>query len=171
MQEIAANINNQDLEQYANFFGLNQICKTKWASPHWPPSQHPMTSESSSPTNENDENVMLQDGSELIDGKDDDSNLLMTIDQSGYPPQFTVEQLQFITQLQVSFLKLPQLGFASPDSIFAATASVTSPNRSANRSAHRPEYPHASRAELPSSSTARHRTDHRRHDGNTKIAS
>jgi hypothetical protein len=44
---------------------------------------------------------MLQEDSELMDGKDDDPNLLMTIDQSGYPPQFTVEQLQFITQLQV----------------------------------------------------------------------
>lgn len=100
MQEIAANINNQDLEQYANFFGLNQICKSKWASPHWPPTQHLMTSESSSPTNENDD-AMLQDGSEMMDGKDSDQNLLMTLDQSGYPPQFTVEQLQFISQLQV----------------------------------------------------------------------
>lgn len=44
---------------------------------------------------------MLQDSSDLMDGKEDDPNLLMTIDQSGYPPQFTVEQLQFITQLQV----------------------------------------------------------------------
>lgn len=48
--------------------------------------------------------MMLQDGSELIDGKEDDPNLLMALDQSGYPPQFTVEQLQFISQLQVRFL-------------------------------------------------------------------
>lgn len=100
-QDIAANINNQDLEQYASLFGLNQMCKSKWASPHWPPSQHQMTSESSSPTNENDENMMLQEGGELIEGKEDDPNLLMALDQSGYPPQFTVEQLQFISQLQV----------------------------------------------------------------------
>lgn len=46
--------------------------------------------------------MILQDGSELLEGKDDDQNLLMTIDQSGYPPQFSVEQLQFISQLQVS---------------------------------------------------------------------
>jgi hypothetical protein len=45
--------------------------------------------------------MMLQDGSELMEGKEDDPNLLMAIDHSGYPPQFTVEQLQFITQLQV----------------------------------------------------------------------
>ena len=44
---------------------------------------------------------MMQDGSELMDGKEDDPNMLMTIDPSGYHPQFTVEQLQFITQLQV----------------------------------------------------------------------
>ena len=80
------------------------MCKSKWASPHWPPTQHQMTSESSSPTNEHDESMMLQDGSELIDGKEDDPNLLMALDQSGYPPQFTVEQLQFISQLQVRFL-------------------------------------------------------------------
>lgn len=100
-QEIAANINNQDLEQYANFFGLNQICKTKWASPHWPPNQHQLTSESSSPTNENDESLMMPDGSEMLDVKEDDPNLLLAIEQSGYPPQFTVDQLQFISQLQV----------------------------------------------------------------------
>jgi hypothetical protein len=102
LQEIAANINNQDLEQYANIFGLNQICKTKWASPHWPPTQHQGTSGSSSPTNENDE--IIHDGSELIDGKDDEQNLLMTIDQSCYQAgghHFTAEQLQFISQLQV----------------------------------------------------------------------
>jgi hypothetical protein len=103
LQEIAANINNQDLEQYANFFTLNQICKNKWAPPQWPPQQHQPTSECSSPANENDEStLMLQDGSELIEPKEDDPNLLMTIDPSGYHPQFTVEQLQFITQLQVS---------------------------------------------------------------------
>lgn len=92
------------MEQYASLFGLNQMCKSKWASPHWPPTQHQMTSESSSPTNEHDENMMLQEGSELIDGKEDDPNLLMALDQSGYPPQFTVEQLQFISQLQVRSL-------------------------------------------------------------------
>lgn len=86
------------MEQYANLLGLNQLCKTKWASPQWPPTHHQLTSGNSSPTNENDENVI----SELIDGKEDDQNLLtMTIDQTGYPPQFTVEQLQFISQLQV----------------------------------------------------------------------
>lgn len=90
------------MEQYANFFGLNQICKTKWASPQWPPTHHQITSESSSPTNENDDNVIIQDGNDLLEGKEDDQNLLMTIDQAGYTPQFTVEQLQLISQLQVS---------------------------------------------------------------------
>jgi len=35
-----------------------------------------------------------------MDGKQDDQNLLM-IDQTGYTPQFTVEQLQLLSQLQV----------------------------------------------------------------------
>lgn len=38
-----------------------------------------------------------------MEGKADDQNLLM-IDQTGYPPQFTVEQLQLLSQLQVSDL-------------------------------------------------------------------
>jgi hypothetical protein len=60
-----------------------------------------MASESSTPTEENDENPIISEGNEIMDGKEDDQNLLMTIDQSVYPPQFTVEQLQFISQLQV----------------------------------------------------------------------
>lgn len=127
-QDIAANINNQDLEQYASLFGLNQMCKSKWASPHWPPNQNQMTSESSSPTNEHDESLMLQDGSELIDRREDDPNLLMALDQSGYPPQFTVEQLQFISQLQVSrfnaksFQTFSNAIFATePTSVIAST--------------------------------------------------
>jgi hypothetical protein len=106
------------LEQYANIFGLNQICKTKWASPHWPPTHHQGMSGSSSPTNENDE--IIQDGSEMIDDKQvDEQNLLMTIDQSCYQasgPHFTAEQLQFISQLQVSFL-LPTNELSLIDSI------------------------------------------------------
>lgn len=101
LQEIAANFNNQDLEQYANYFGLNAICKNKWASPAWPPTQHQqIVSGSSSPTNENDETVIIQDDGDGMDDKHDDQNVLM-IDHSSYTPQFTVEQLQLIQQLQV----------------------------------------------------------------------
>lgn len=91
------------MEQYANFFGLNKICQSKWATPHWP-TQHQITSEGSSPTNENDENIILHESGEGDDGKlhPDDSNLLV-IDQSTgcFPPQFTMEQLQLLSQLQV----------------------------------------------------------------------
>lgn len=44
---------------------------------------------------------MMPDGSDMLDVKEDDPNLLLALEQSGYPPQFTVEQLQFISQLQV----------------------------------------------------------------------
>jgi len=90
------------LEQYANFFGLNSICKTKWATPHWPMAQQhqQIISGTSSPTNENDD-VIIHDDCEGIE-KSDDPNLLM-IDQSGFPPQFTSDQLQLISQLQVTF--------------------------------------------------------------------
>jgi hypothetical protein len=86
------------LEQYANFFGLNSICKSKWSTPHWP--SHQITSQSTSPTNEHEENIIIHNEGDHMDGKQDDQNLLM-IDQTGYTPQFTVEQLQLLSQLQV----------------------------------------------------------------------
>lgn len=64
----------------------------------WPPNQ---ISENASPINEQNEDLILQNENETMeDDKHDDSNLLM-IDQSGYTPQFTVEQLQLLSQLQV----------------------------------------------------------------------
>lgn len=97
------------MEQYANFFGLNKICQSKWATPHWPAQHHhQITSEGSSPTNENDENIILHESGEGEDGKHhtDDSNLLVIDQTTGYPPQFTMEQLQLLSQLQVSFFNL-----------------------------------------------------------------
>lgn len=103
LQEIAANINNQDLESYASLFGINTICKSKWGTPHWPQTHFPghhLTSDCSSPTND-DSNLGMLDDEE--DAKNDlaTQNLLMTIDQQGFPPQLSMEQLQLITQLQV----------------------------------------------------------------------
>lgn len=104
LQEIAANINNQDLESYASLFGINTICKSKWGTPHWPQPHFPghhLTSDCSSPTNDDSNLGMLEDEE---DAKNDlaTQNLLMTIDQQGFPPQLSMEQLQLITQLQVS---------------------------------------------------------------------
>ena len=89
------------MEQYANFFGLNTICKTKWSTPHWPPT-HQISSQSTSPTNEQ-ENIIIQNEGNQMEVKPEDQNLLM-IDQTGYTPQFTVEQLQLLSQLQVDIL-------------------------------------------------------------------
>lgn len=101
-QEIAAlgNISNHDFEQYANLIGLNQICKKNWASSPWPPTHH-LPSDSSTPEIDSAEHIVLKDGSEMIDPND--PNFLMALDQPGYQTQFTTEQLQFISQLHVSY--------------------------------------------------------------------
>jgi hypothetical protein len=66
----------------------------------WPPNQI-ASSENVSPLNEQNEGIIIQnDGEGMDDDKQDENNLLM-IDQSGYTPQFTVEQLQLLSQLQV----------------------------------------------------------------------
>lgn len=93
-KEIAANINNQDLEQYANFFGLNSVCKSKWSNTHW--SSHQIDSP---PINE--QNIIINNECDNNNEKSDEQNLLM-IDQPEYPPQFAVEQLQLFSQLQVN---------------------------------------------------------------------
>jgi hypothetical protein len=79
------------------------MCNTKWATPHWPSQHHhPMASEGSSPTNENDENLILGEVDDEMKHHVDDSNLLMIDQSTGYPPQITMEQLQLLSQLQVS---------------------------------------------------------------------
>lgn len=97
---MAANINNQDLESYANFFGINTICKAKWAS-QWPHLiQSELISEGSSPTNEN--NINLNDEEPASQNNQN----LMTIDQQAYhqAQQLSLEQLQLISQLQVRII-------------------------------------------------------------------
>lgn len=99
------------MEQYANFFGLNKICQSKWATPHWPTQHHhQITSEGSSPTNENEENIILHaeggaEGVVEVDLKQhpDDSNLLVIDQSTVYPPQFTMEQLHLLSQFQVIY--------------------------------------------------------------------
>lgn len=61
-----------------------------------------MTSEGSSPTNEIDENLILGEADDEMKHHADESNLLMIDQSTGYPPQFTMEQLQILSQLQVS---------------------------------------------------------------------
>lgn len=102
-QEIAANISNHDLEQYANLIGLNQFCKKNWSIPPWPPT-HQMQSENSSPEDDNSDNAVLKDANDMIEGAD--PNLLMAFNQPEYQTQFTAEQLLSISQLHVSFNKL-----------------------------------------------------------------
>ncbi len=104
LQEIAANINNQDFD-YASILGLKSICQSKWATPQWPTQHHhSLPSGNSSPSNENHENLILH-GDPMIEeeGKhpQDASNLLMIDQTTGYPPQFTMEQLQLLSQFQV----------------------------------------------------------------------
>lgn len=61
-----------------------------------------MSSENTSPTNINDhEDTIVEDGN--------DSSLLMIDHQTGYPTQFTVEQLQLLSQLQVMYLNLKSI--------------------------------------------------------------
>lgn len=89
---------NQDLESYANFFGINTICKAKWAS-QWPHLMHTdMISENSSPTND-ENNINLNDDESVSQNYQN----LMTIDQQAFQQaqQLSLEQLQLISQLQV----------------------------------------------------------------------
>ena len=95
---MAANINNQDLESYANFFGINTICKAKWAS-QWPHLiQQELTSENSSPTND-ENNISLNDDETALQNQQN----MLSIDQQAFQQaqQLSLEQLQLISQLQV----------------------------------------------------------------------
>lgn len=87
----------QGLKIYDNLFGINAI--DNWSTPNWPLPQIP-GHHSSSPTNVDSNLGMLNDEK---DAKDDlpTQNIFKTVDQQGSSLQFSMEQLQIKTQLQV----------------------------------------------------------------------
>lgn len=128
-QEFAANINTQDIESYANLFGLNtfnSICKSKWTTPQWPAPTHFQQSMSDMQMSEQiipDENLQISlssyQGNE--DGMMDDKqrpqipqqqNLMMSLEsQPIHSQQLPLERLRLITQFQVNQISISILKY------------------------------------------------------------
>lgn len=109
---MADNLSCHDFaDTYANLIGMNTFCKTRWAG-HWPgttqqQSQISVTDGSTSPILGNDEESILRQHQLQQQHQQQQANQICTIDhqqlQQQLQQQLSVEQLQLLSHLQVSF--------------------------------------------------------------------